>query len=142
MTEEPIEAVIARLKLLAGEDSCGISVENKARLARLLDYVEGMQWQPIETAPTGRNVLIAFQNSLGKWRYAKAALIAPRTQETYGDSDWLEYDDETDTYWLPGGWYEDVEAETGSDFTRFHLSGVRPTHWLPLPQPPSGEQPK
>lgn len=52
MTEEPIEAVIARLKLLAGEDSCGISVENKARLARLLEYVEVKRMDALEAALT------------------------------------------------------------------------------------------
>lgn len=44
--KEPIEAVIARVKMLAGEDVCGISVDDKARLSRLLDYVEGMRALP------------------------------------------------------------------------------------------------
>ena len=78
------------------------------------------EWRPIETAPTGQLVLIAFKNSAGHWRRAKAIQIAPKTVEANTDSGWYEYDEEQATYWTPAGWHEDVEAETGLNYSLHH----------------------
>ena len=52
-------------------------------------------WKPINTAPKdGRKMLLAYQNSLGKWRRV-IAFYAPKyaiEQNDY-DSDWCEYDE-------------------------------------------------
>ena len=45
--------------------------------------------------------------------------------------DFAEYDENTDTYWLPEGWYEWNEYED----CHFHIEATV-THWMPLPDPP------
>lgn len=75
-------------------------------------------WQPIETAPKNRMLLVGFFNSLGKWRSMHAQ---------YRDD--LPLHDDSDDELSPPGWYEgSLEAET--------LFPVRPTHWQTLPAPP------
>ena len=93
------------------------------------------EWSDAADAPTGKTVLIAWKNSQGKWRYAKAVKVAPKTMEASYETDWGEYDDETDTYWTPPGWYEDVEAETGMDYS-LHWLGCEPLKFSLLPPPP------
>ncbi len=50
-------------------------------------------------------------------------------QEPWGDDC---YDEETDTYFCPEGWYEYNEFED----THWHIDGTV-THWMPLPDPPT-----
>lgn len=45
----------------------------------------------------------------------------------------------SDNYYAPEGWYEDVYAETGFDYTYHRLPYVRPLYWMPLPKPPEKE---
>lgn len=94
------------------------------------------RWQPIKTAPMGRNVLIAFKNESGKWRIVKAAYFTKYALEASSDFEGGEYDEERGEYYVPPGWYEDVEAETGLDYSYHSLGPIGPTHWMPLPEPP------
>lgn len=74
MTEptEPIEAVIARLREKrphwseAVWDDIYRASEIDADLSRLLDYVEGMRWRPIDSAPRDEDVLL-FDPSADFW---------------------------------------------------------------------------
>lgn len=50
-------------------------------------------------------------------------------QEPWGDDC---YDEATDAYYCPEGWYEHNEYEE----THWHIGGTV-THWMPLPPPPS-----
>jgi len=78
-------------------------------------------WQPIETAPKGRTILLGYFNPLGKWRTLRGTWI---TQDEIDDewesgSDFLE------------GWYEtSVEADDVPS-----CWPTSPTHWQPLPAP-------
>ena len=47
----------------------------------------------------------------------------------------MEYDEENDAYLIPDGWWESVEY--GEEFSA--VSDFV-THWMPMPQPPKGEQ--
>jgi ribA/ribD-fused uncharacterized protein len=62
-------------------------------------------WMPIESAPKNRKVLVAYKNSLGKWRrvmasYATAADIEEAGEDSgYGDTG------------AKPGWYEECESQ-------------------------------
>lgn len=78
-------------------------------------------WQPIETAPKMRKLIVGYANALGKWRTILAQY-------------WLdgELESETDdSGFAPEGWYEATEA-----YEYLMPVDLEPTHWMPLPDPP------
>lgn len=83
--------------------------------------LQAVTWQPIETAPKNRLLLVGFFNAVGKWRSMHAQYRDDLPQhDDAGD------DDEP----AEAGWYEgSLEAEM--------LFPVRPTHWQLLPAAPS-----
>lgn len=108
------------------------TIEGKAD--DILAAVMAKHWRLIETAPTGRSVWIGFRNPLGKWRTIKAVHHAQFSVEYDGDAfDWADEKDEV--MYCPAGWYEDLYSEV-DDCTYIRLD-VDPTHWMPLPEPPT-----
>ena len=87
---------------------------------------EPQGWQPIETAPKGRNVLVAYQNKLGKWRIVRACYYEAGTLEAAEESD----DFDEDGYASPG-WREECET---NDY--IHQVEGEPLYWHPLPSAP------
>lgn len=94
-------------------------------------------WQDISTAPKNQTVLIGVYNRNGKWVTAKARYIAEKTEIAIKKRIFGDYDEATDEYYCPEGWYEDVSSETGRDYG-YILMSERFTHWMP-PQPSSKE---
>ena len=82
-------------------------------------------WQPIETAPKGRIVLVHYKNRLGNGRTMRARYYPEDTLES----------DTTESGWADEGWYEESEAYE----YMMPLDGD-PTHWMPLPPPPGSIQ--
>ena len=95
------------------------------------------EWQPIETAPSERNVLAFYKNDLGNGRTVKAVRYEQFQREYDHDSDELiaDYSEDRDAYFWPAGWYEVIE--NWDDYA--HLAMPRPTHWMPLPAPPQNK---
>ena len=93
-----------------------------------------MQWQPIDTAPQGKTVLV--YGEVPGFRYPRTVRASYYAQHTlavadgYGGEDWAEEGPDGDSY-MPAGWYEESHAEEAPAVV------VRPTHWMPLPPPPS-----
>jgi hypothetical protein len=84
----------------------------------------GEGWQPIETAPKGRKLLVGYFNELGKWRTVTGC---------YYIEDSLEQDDpDSDDEYAPAGWYEESDS-----LEQIARTSCLPTHWQPLPAPPS-----
>lgn len=101
------------------------------------DFKVGDKWQPIETAPSMQTVLIYFETSFGKGHAIRAIYAPEKTwEDTSYDGDFSKYDEESDVYYYPSGWYEDLYNAV--DDVGFHYLGsdFKPTHWMPLPQPP------
>jgi len=118
-------------------------------VADRIGYIEGAgqtcpggckmsEWKPIATAPNRQAIFIFFRNVMGKARIIKAMRAGKfEIEEDGSDREFSDYNEANDTYYWPPGWYEDVYAETGLDYTYHHLgSEVEPTHWMPLPPPP------
>lgn len=96
-----------------------------------------MEWQPIETAPGGKKILIVYKNSLGNSRIIIAKHYSKFAVEASYDTDLdTDYSEETDTYYWPEGWYE--QADNWDEYTDIALNQGEPTHWMPLPAPPYG----
>lgn len=81
-------------------------------------------WQPIETAPVdGRTLLLGYMNRNGKWRTMRGQYM----DDDYINDHWDELENGTP------GWYETtVECDEVPNCWR-----TDPTHWMPLPYPPS-----
>lgn len=70
-------------------------------------------WQDIQTAPKGKNVLIFYKNNLGMDRIIIAEYIEEYTVE---------------------GWYE--SKGNFNDYSFVAVVEGEPTHWMPLPDVP------
>lgn len=114
--------------------------EDFDRLFALARRGAAMQWRPIGTAPKdGTRMLLAYHNSMHNWRRL-IAFYAPKLtiEQQFDDKGWCDYDEANDRFCLREGWYECID--NWDDYSYVHMSGVTPTHWMPLPPPPAGEQ--
>jgi hypothetical protein len=90
-------------------------------------------WQPIETAPQQRKLIVFYRNSAGKGRCVMACYYRAHSLEMEsGCEDGADYDENEDVYYAPAGWYEEHET----DDPMMPLAAP-PTHWMPLPEPPA-----
>lgn len=79
------------------------------------------EWQPIETAPKGRKLIVGYLNRANRWRTVMGCYYEPETLES----------EETESGWAEAGWYE--ESDT---YDVIMPCDCEPTHWMPLPAPP------
>ncbi len=96
-----------------------------------------MSWNPIETAPKDVPLLVACAMPSGKLVRLIAVYCSKRTQEAgedYNDSDWCDYDEATDTYYCPEGWYEQIK--NWDELSAVHISDMTPVLWQQLPALP------
>lgn len=97
-----------------------------------------MSWIPVEDRlpPDDKWVLVLCRNSQGKARRLRAIHaskfslpVSPETDAV----DFGEYDEKTDEFYCPPGWYESNEFEDTN-----WLIGHEVTHWAELPDLPPG----
>jgi hypothetical protein len=96
-------------------------------------------WVPVaERLPdSGVTVLACYRNALGNVRRIRAQWVAARSQEAGLNDDnneFDEYDEETDTYFVPEGWHECMD--NWDDYTSVAVHQGVVSHWMPLPAPP------
>ncbi len=95
-------------------------------------------WQPIETAPERRKVLVTWINSHGKRRTTFASFWPVGSLNMGDDVSDDAYDENGKN--TEAGWWEEAEA---NDDAMYRLTEPL-THWMPLPSPPAfaapGEQ--
>lgn len=121
MTEDPLNALSTPRTDEAEYHSTGdnylyvVDSDFARRLERELQALQRAQeWQPIETAPKdGRRIILGYAGSYSEEGY------------------WLS--DPSKNYWGETGWFA-----TDENVLSHHPSN--PTHWMPLPEPPSLRQ--
>ena len=101
--------------------------------------VQGDGWIPVSERLPKQNekVLVTYTNRLGNCRRVIAELVAKHTVEA-SDDYWgygADYDEATDQYYCPAGWYECVENWDELAYLAIHEGEV--THWMPLPATPA-----
>ena len=96
-----------------------------------------IEWIPVsDQFPTTKLRVLAAYNDGRTTTTIRALHIPPKTVIDYNDFDESEYDEETDQYYFPAGWYEAVES--GEYAFVGPLDGTV-THWAQLPALPSKE---
>jgi hypothetical protein len=101
-----------------------------------LSVPEVPQWIPVsERLPeSGVIVLACYTNRAGNVRRIRAQWVAAKTSEYMADGDFGEYDEATDTYYDPEGWYECID--NWGDYSSVMVGEGEITHWMPLPDAP------
>lgn len=83
-------------------------------------------WQPIETAPKdGRKVILFYLN---RNKLPRTVMATWLTDERAAETD-------ADGVGLEAGWYECID--NWDDYSQVAIHEGEPTHWMPLPAPPS-----
>lgn len=103
--------------------------------AQLAAATQWPAWTPASTLPpSGKRVIATYINSIGNRRTIVAMWIAAKTREADSESDNFEYDDATDTCYVPQGWYECIY--NWDDYSSVAVYEGEITHWMPLPPAP------
>lgn len=81
-------------------------------------------------------VLAYYVNSLGKGRTICAIWVPAKTRsDSDGEYDFTEYDEETDKFYWPEGWYEQIENWEDLGWINVYEGEV--VYWQPLPKWPA-----
>jgi len=93
------------------------------------------EWNNIEEAPKDKRLLVLCSRSNGSKHVVIGVYCTKFRQEASDDlagEEWCDYDEKSDTYFVPEGWYEQIENWddlTACAFdTRNEVIG-----WLPIP---------
>jgi|GEM_PF-2055976 len=91
-------------------------------------------WIPVDQQmPKSGQIVLALQKwgHSGKLGIIRAAWVAAKTEESSPESDIGEYDEATDTYYDPEGWYEQISH--WDEISAAGVSGATIVAWMPLP---------
>jgi hypothetical protein len=93
-------------------------------------------WIPIadQSPNAGKMVLACYKNSADKWRIICAYWIPAKFREADAESEIGEYDEATDTYYDPAGWYERID--NWSEYGAVVVTEGEVSHWMSMPAPP------
>ena len=96
-------------------------------------------WTSVKDAmpKSGVTVLACYRNSLGNIRRIRAKWTAAKTVESNSEFEWGDYDEATDAYWTPEGWYECID--NWDEYSSVMVCEGEVTHWMPLPLAPDEE---
>lgn len=76
-------------------------------------------------------VIVYGKNRFECGRTLRAFYAAKFEVQQWDEDDWTDYDEKSDVFYLPVGWYENNEF----DEVHYHID-FTVTHWIPLPEPP------
>lgn len=143
-----IEAMKQALEALKGNctnpvaDPEQAAAEDKAITALRQAIEQAEKQEPVawikvsdELPKCGKPVLGCYKDTYEKLWIVRAKWIPKHTEESYGDDDFfVEYDEATDTYYLPEGWYECIN--NWDDYSSVKIYEGEITHWMMLPTAP------
>lgn len=115
-------------------DNCGRKPEQQAQSGEPEVEEVPKGWIPVgERMPKSGQIVLALQrwDRSEKLSVIRAAWSAPKTEEASPESDHAEYDEATDTYYEPEGWYEQMSH--WDDYAAVFVSGATIVAWMPLP---------
>lgn len=97
-----------------------------------------MHWKlvPEEKPKVGRPVLGCYMTNAGTYRIIRCMWF-PAYSVLVDDidiEDWGDYNEETDEYYVPEGWYECIDH--WDDYSSIFIDDEI-THWMPMPEPPT-----
>lgn len=120
-------------------DDAETPISKALAAARSLRAMEPVVWMQVSDAlpKSGVKVLAYYKNSLGNSRRIRAMWIAAKTEESGSEDEFFEYDEETDTYYLPEGWYECIN--NWDDYSSVKVYEGEVTYWMSLPPAPDDE---
>lgn len=96
--------------------------------------VPAQAWQPIESAPKGKWILLLVKTDYGP-RIVKAEYVAKFGMESEGDLDgYGDWNEQYGVWCHPEGWYEAVWYS--DEYSAFRVTD-EPVGWMPLPPPPA-----
>lgn len=131
---EAIEYFEDTLQFIVGEPQ---EKDHRLAITALQQY---KPWVSVEDEKpeSGKHVLLCCEIRPSGKRYVCDGYYAKAKSTTSGYSnDWdCEYDEETDEYYLPEGYYEIIK--NWGDYSSIAVEDFV-THWKPLPEPPKGE---
>lgn len=114
--------------------------ELRALLARENSESPNNLWVAVsERLPSSRMpVLARYTNDYGHGRTIRAQWLAKFQQESEDlDNFDADYDEESDTYYDPEGWYELID--NWGEYSSVAVTEGIITHWMPMPLPPAPE---
>ena len=102
-----------------------------------------MTWIDIkEKKPeNGKNILVFYKDDNFKHDVVLIAAYFGQYEleaasDAFGDD--LEYNNDTDEYFAPAGWYE--YSEHNGDYCYIYFSGINITHWMEIPFPKNNDK--
>lgn len=98
------------------------------------EWVRADEWLPKENKAVLLIQKTGYKDNrvmvVGRW-------VKEKTIEVFDDPDnFLEYCEDSDSFYIPEGWYEDIQNWDDYEFVK--IPGGYVTHWMPLPDEPEG----
>lgn len=128
------------------DSKTGLSTKVTTAVAnKTIDYLHSQghlnqEWRDISSAPKdGKIIQLYGLNALGKKRTINAIYTLKHDEpaEFCDDNEWL--DEHDGEYYYPEGWYEIIWCSFDLNMYKVTDYCIKPTHWMPLPQPPKSE---
>ncbi len=96
------------------------------------------EWISVNDRLPSGIVLACYETEHSKKpKIVRAIYCKKHTVEAGSDDEFFEYDEESDSYYLPEGWYERIDF--WDDYSSVFINSDI-THWMPLPTPPKEQE--